>query len=218
MMTARVTLILLFVTVAAHGADTPETVPLPTPRMTGGKPLMDTLKERRSTREFSTKALPEQTIADLLWAAWGVNRSDTGKRTAPSSRNRQEIDVYTASAHGVHRYDAQGHALVPVLGDDIRKKAGGQAPPKTAPIILIYVADFAKMAEESDQEKWITAAADTGFIGQNVYLFCASENLGTVVRDPGSRRKPLAEKMGLRDSQHVVLTQAVGHPPKSPSE
>jgi nitroreductase len=188
-------------------------IQLPPPQMDGGKPLMQALKERKSTRSFSPDKLPAQTLGNLLWAAFGVNRPDTGQRTAPSAMNRQEIDIYVATADGLFLYDAKGNALQPVLTNDVRAATGVQPFVKDAPVELVYVADYARMGGGSDSDKNLYAAADTGFIGQNVYLFCASEGLVTVVRGSVDRAA-LAQTMKLRPEQKIILAQTVGFPQK----
>jgi nitroreductase len=189
-------------------------VALPTPQTSGGKPLMQVLKERKSVRDFGPEQISRQMLSNLLWAAWGVNRED-GRRTAPSASNRQEIDVYAIVAEGAYLYDAKGNALKPVTQTDMRKLAGTQAYAADAPVNLIYVADTAKLGGD-DAARLATANADTGFIAQNVYLFCASEGLGTVVR--GSvNRADLGKAMNLRAEQRIILAQSVGYPKQSPS-
>ena len=69
---------------------------LPRPQLDGGRPLMQVLKDRRSSREFSLEKVPDQILSNLLWAAFGINRPDSGRRTAPSARNWQETDIYVA--------------------------------------------------------------------------------------------------------------------------
>ena len=185
---------------------------LPKPVTEGGKPLMEALKLRHTDREFSAKKLPDQVLSNLLWAADGITRPD-GKRTAPSAVNWQEIDVYVAMADGLWLYDAKAHALTQVLTDDLRALTGKQAFVKDAPVNLVFVADLSKMKMPgiTDDDKKIWAAADTGFISQNVYLFCASEGLSTVVR--GLIDKPaLAKAMNLRADQSISLAQTVGYP------
>lgn len=187
-------------------------IELPPPQTEGGKPLMQALKERKSSREFSSRPLPPQVLSNLLWAAFGVNRPD-GRRTAPSARNMQEIDIYVALPEGLYLYDAKAHRLNPVLAEDVRAATGTQAFVAQAPLNLIYVADYARMGDQSEQTKAFYAAADTGFIAQNVYLFCASEGLATVVRALVDREK-LAARMKLRPDQRITLAQTVGYPPK----
>lgn len=184
---------------------------LPKPQTSGGKPLMQALKDRHSTREFNTKKLPLQTLSNLLWAGFGINRPN-GHRTAPSAVNWQDIDIYVAMEEGLYVYDAKGNRLKPILAEDIREMAGIQPFTQVAPVDLIYVSDQSKMARAGSQEqKDLYSAADTGFISQNVYLFCASEGLATVVI--AMVDKPtLAKKMGLKSEQKIMLVQPVGHP------
>jgi len=183
------------------------------PQLDIGRPLMKVLKDRSSSRSFSTEKLPVKVLSNLLWAAFGVNRQDAGKRTAPSARNWQEIDIYIAMADGLYLYDPKNHVLKPALSGDIRTLTGKQDFVKDAPVNLIYVADFSKMGDATKDEKVLYSAADTGFISQNVYLFCSSEGLATVVR--GSiDREALAKAMKLRPDQKIILAQTVGYPKK----
>lgn len=134
---------------AAERAD----IPLPSPRMDGGMPLLQALKQRQSARAFSPKALPEQVVADLLWAAFGINRPDTGKRTAPSARNWQEVDVFAITADGAYLYDANANVLKAVAAGDLRKLAGVQGFVGTAPLNLVFVADTARMTGSSPRTR-----------------------------------------------------------------
>ena len=183
------------------------------PQVDGGRPLMQVLKDRKSSRAFSNKKLPMQVLSNMLWAAFGVNRLDSGKRTAPSAVNWQEIDIYVALAEGLYLYDARTHLLKPILSEDIRAATGRQPFTQDAPVNLIYVADRSRMGNANKDQKDFYSATDTGFISQNVYLFCASEGLATVVL--GLVDKPaLAKKMGLRPDQKVILTQPIGYSKK----
>jgi nitroreductase len=184
-------------------------VALPTPQTTGGKPLFQALKERKSAREFGSGQVSRQTLSNLLWAAWGINRDD-GRRTAPSASNHQEIDVYVITADGAYVYDAKANALQPVAQTDLRKLAGTQAFVADAPVDLIYVADTVKLGGD-DPTKLGYAFADTGFISQNVYLFSASEGLATVVR-ASVDRAALGKALNLRPEQRITLAQSVGYP------
>jgi SagB-type dehydrogenase family enzyme len=188
-------------------------IQLPNPQMGGGKPLMQALKERQSSREFGAEKLPIQVLSNLLWAAGGVNREDSQKRTAPSAHDWREIDIYVATADGLFLYDPSVNVLKPVLSEDIRELTGKQPFVKVAPVNLIFVANYSRMSGASDEDKTFYSAADTGFISQNVYLFCASEGLATVVR--GYVDKPaLAQKMKLAPDQAITLAQTVGYPKK----
>ena len=184
-------------------------VALPVPQTSGGKPLMQALKERHSTREFSTEKLSPQVLSNLLWAGWGINRED-GRRTAPSASNRQEIELYAVMADGAYVYDAKANALKPAASGDLRKLTGTVPFVAEAPLNLVYVADFAKMGNGDENNKNSTANANAGLIAENVYLFCASEGLGAVVRGSVSRPE-LSKALNLRPDQRIVFAQTVGH-------
>jgi SagB-type dehydrogenase family enzyme len=194
-------------------AQSPAEIKLPAPDTTGGKPLMAVLKARQSVREFSPDSLPLPVLSNLLWAADGINRSESGKRTAPSAMNWQEIDVYVALGHGAYLYDAKNHALVPVVEGDIRAQTGMQPFVGEAALNLVYVADYAKISRAPDSLLPVYTTADAAFIAENVYLFCASEGLGVVVR-ASVDGVALAKTLKLRPEQHVVLAQTVGYPKK----
>jgi SagB-type dehydrogenase family enzyme len=208
---ARLALAFLLLYPVFAPAVEPGVVSLPTPQLDRGKLLMQALQERKSTRAFAARKLSEQVLSNLLWAAFGVSRPGSGGRTAPSARNWQEIDIYVATEEGLYRYDAVTHALRQVLSEDIRGLTGRQAFVKDAPVNLVYVADASKTGGAPAAEREFYFAADAGFISQNVYLFCASEGLATVVR--GLIDRPaLATAMKLRPEQSVVLAQSVGYP------
>lgn len=190
---------------------------LPPPDMKGGKPLMQCLKDRKTQRNFSTKKLPVDVLSNLLWAASGINRPDSGKRTAPTARNWQEIDVYVAMEEGLYLYNAKTHVLDPVLAGDLRKTTTTLLQPSrsavaSAPVQLIYVVDSSRMGISlSGEDVKSYAFADAAFVSQNVYLYCASEGLATGVRAMIDRDN-LAKDMKLRDKQSIVMVQAVGYP------
>lgn len=185
------------------------TIALPRPRKSGGKPLLDALSERRSRREFRAGALDAQTLSNLLWAGFGLNREDGG-RTAPSAHNWQEIDVYVALPEGLYLFEARAHELRLVVARDLRGETGVQDFVATAPLNLVYVADLARMDTADRAEKRFYAAADAAFVAQNVYLFCASEGLAVVVRGLIDRAG-LAASMRLRADQRVILAQTIGY-------
>jgi SagB-type dehydrogenase family enzyme len=185
---------------------------LPPPKMRANALLIDALKARKSCREFSQKPLPLELISSLLWAAFGMNRPDSGMRTAPSAHNWQEIDVYAALPQGIYRYDAATHALRQTVPSDLRRLTGVQDFVERAPLNLVYVANLSRMTDASAEDRVFFLAADAGFIAQNVYLFCASEGLATVVRGLIDR-KALAAAMKLHPDQRIALAQSVGYPP-----
>lgn len=196
--------------VPAFGQDM-KPIQLPEPKLDKSKPLMQTLKDRKTTREFSSGNLSQQTLSNLLWAAFGISRPDSGRRTAPSALNRQEIDVYVATAEGTYLYDPKGNALVPVTSGDLRSLTGTQSYFEAAAVNLVYVADLAKMGEGEEAGKMFLAAADTGFIAENVYLFCSSEELATVFRVSIDKPK-LGEALKLSPEQRITGAQTVGLP------
>ncbi len=190
------------------------------PQIGSGNPLMQLLWKRQSSRQFSPEPLPLEVLSNMLWAAFGVNRPD-GKRTAPTANNKQEMEIYLATAKGLYLYDAKEDLMNPILADDIRGITGIPAQPyvKEAAVNLIYVADYSKMKNYyfgtvRDEVKDLYVAAATGFISENVYLFCASEGLATVVRAEIDR-PALASVMKLRPDQKIILAQSVGYPKKA---
>jgi SagB-type dehydrogenase family enzyme len=191
---------------------------LPAPDKTGGKPLMQALNERQTMRIFTKDNLSLQQLSDLLWAGWGINRPADKKRTAPSARNVQEIDVYAALPSGLYLYMAESHSLKQIHNRDIRSVCGTQDFVAGAPVNLVYVADLGKMGKkEGDvikESDLLSSYANTGFIAQNVYLYCASANLGCVIRGMVPKDK-LAPEMGLRSNQVIILSQTVGVPVKN---
>ena len=155
-------------------------IKLPAPNTNGGMPLMEALQKRVTSREFSDKMLSDQQLSDLLWAANGINR-DNGKRTAPSARNCQEIDIYVFTEKGVFLYVPEKNLLKQVVTEDKRKMAARQPFVADAPVLLMFVANYDKMTGMDKEAKEFYGATDAGFVSQNVYLYCASEGLSTVV-------------------------------------
>jgi len=176
---------------------------LPAPNKTGGKPLMQALNERKSIRSYQDKELTSQQLSDLLWAANGFNRDD--KRTAPTANNRQELELYVTTKNGVYFYDARNHLLKEVKKGDQRAQAGTQDFVARAALNLIFVSDMEKASSRE------YAYTNCGFVAQNVYLYCASEGLGSVVRGSFDKDK-LSELLKLNSNQQVLLTQSVGYP------
>ena len=186
---------------------------LPPPNQAGGMPLMAALKLRRSIREYADKALPPQALSDLLWAGFGINRT-SGDRTSPYWRHVMVIDVYAAMADGVWLYDPKAHALTLYMKDDIRADTGLQDFVAKAPLNLIYVAHGERMVDVSPEDRRLYASVDSGFIGQNVYLYCASEGLASVFRGAVDYNK-LTRRMKLAEQQFVTFAQTVGYPKTS---
>jgi nitroreductase len=188
---------------------TQQAISLPKPETSGGAPLMKALAARQTTRTFSDKPLDMQTLSNLLWAAFGVNRPREVKaglgRTAPSAMNRQEVELYVVLAGGAYVYEAEENQLRPVAtGDERAKVSPGEAP--HAAVTIIYVADA----------KLDFAQVDTGFIGQNVYLFAASEGLNAWFYALHGQNDPaiVAAALKLPESKKPLYGQSVGYPQK----
>jgi len=206
-------------------------IQLLSPQVDGGRPLMQALKDRKSWRSYTDEKIPLQVLSNLLWAAFGINRSGSGRltkrpgRTAPTGGDRQDIDIYVAMVDGVYVYDAKANLLNPVVAEDVRSLSGRQYPPPTvpanvvplldeAPVNLIYVWDYLKKSAISSEEHMLRLAfTHTGSIVQNVYLYCASEGLATVVR-LWFDKPALEKKIRLRPDQYATLVQSVGYPKK----
>jgi nitroreductase len=187
-----------------------QTIDLPAPQRSGGIPLMDALAKRSTARAFITNDISAQQLSSLLWAAFGINRTD-GKRTAPSARNYQETDIYVLLKQGAYVYAAKSNKLDLAVAEDLRAWGGTQAFAKDAPVTLVFVSDLSKMGSGSDEDKKNTANIDVGYISQNVYLYCASEGLVTGARGSVDRAV-LGQKLKLRPAQMIILAQSVGRP------
>jgi nitroreductase len=212
--------VLMMGTLAPARAEELTPIPLLKPQPGSGNAIMQVLWKRQSARQFSPDPLPIEVLSNMLWTAFGINRPD-GKRTAPTANNKQEIDLYVATAKGLYLYDATANLLNHLLAEDIRGLTGipAQAYVKDAAVNLVYVADYSKMKNYffgtvREEVKDLYTAAATGFISENVYLFCAAEGLATVVRAEIDR-PALASLMKLRPDQKIILAQSVGYPKKT---
>jgi nitroreductase len=209
-------------------------IDLPKPQITGGMPLMQALGARRTVREFNAEKLPLQTLSNLLWAAFGVNRAEMAGRTpkpgrtAPSGMNLQEIDLYIAFPEGVYIYEAVPHRLVPIVAKDVRALTNRNAAAGTAPLCVVFVEDLDKRpappaakppagappagTPQAAPPRATSGEVDAGFIGQNIYLFCASEGLNAWFY--ATDREGMAKALNLRPGQRALYGQAVGYPKK----
>jgi nitroreductase len=189
-------------------------LPLPKPQTQGGRPLLQALNDRKTTRNISQEKLSPQMLSNLLWAAWGVNRPANNGRTAPSAMNVQEISVYVFLEQSVYLFDEKAHGLKPVVVGDHRAKAGTQTGVAKAPVSLLYVADLDKYRAGLPAESKVAwSNAHAGFIGQNVYLFAASEGLASWFR-AFVDAPAAAQLLSLRPGQKVLYGQTVGYPAK----
>ncbi|MBE0638690.1 MAG: SagB/ThcOx family dehydrogenase [Bacteroidales bacterium] len=185
-------------------------IQLPQPKKSGGMPLFEALNNRHSSREFSEKELDLQTLSTLLWSAHGFNRMEDKKRTTPTSRNKQEMEVYVAMKSGLYLYNAWENKLVLKVAEDIRAATGLQDYVASAPVNLIFVANMEKVEDPASERQLMASHINTGYIAQNVYLFCASEGLVTVSR-AWFDYDTLSGAMKINPLQKIILCQTVGY-------
>lgn len=189
-----------------------DVIKLNPPNLSKKTPLMTALKKRKTHRNISDKKLSLQQLSEVLWAADGVNRPD-GKRTSPAAMAKYAVDIYVVLPEGVYLYDVAKHELKPIAKGDYRKQAGRQDFVYTAPLNLVYVINLKnwenlkRPVPRKKRDRWIILEA--GFFVQNVYLYCASEGLGTVVR--GYIDEDKFSKVIRVKPERVILAQTVGH-------
>ncbi|MCX8038727.1 MAG: SagB/ThcOx family dehydrogenase [Candidatus Sumerlaeia bacterium] len=205
----------------AQAQETLQPIVLPPPEKDGGKSVMAALWERRTIRNIAAKPLPPQTLSNLLWAAWGVNRDkgSFGKagRTAPSASNSQEMDLYVALPEGVYLYDAAAHRLMPVVAGDFRARSSRRGG-ATAPVHIFFVVDLTRYVLEGNPDRNIGDPEVqksyyyclAGLIAQNVYLFAASQGLAAHFHN--CDKVNTAREFKLRPEQRVLFAQTVGYP------
>jgi len=208
---------------ASSFAEELKPITLVKPQKDGGKSVLATLKERRTSRNISAEKLPPQTLSNLLWAAFGVNRrKGQGPfrgmgRTAASASNSQEIDLYVTLPEGVYLYEAIPHRLKPIVAGDFRRRSGRRSA-ASAPVNIFYVVDIAKYKKAPFQEPGLKDPeiqksyyyVATGLIAQNVYLFAASQGLAAHFHNCDKRNTP--KEFKLRPEQRILFSQTVGYP------
>ena len=173
--------------------------------------VMKALSERQSTREYASKALSLADLSDLLWAANGINRKESGMRTAPSALNKQDVDVYVVLPEGSYLYDAKNHQLTLIVAGDYRGAvAGGQAFVKTAPVSLVLISDLSRFGDAKSPRSQLMGAMDAGIVSQNISIFCSAANLATVPR-ASMDNEQLKKVLKLKDSQMPMMNHPVGH-------
>lgn len=201
-----------------------------------GLPLMEALAVRASVVDWSEKELSLQDLSDLLWAANGINRPESGKRTASSAQNAQDVDIYVFMKEGVYLYEAKEHSLMPIIAGDYRAelffvRPAAKAPeakpetkatpppsvsptpkpePSLPPVILLLVSDISRFRSGSQELRLEWAAIDTGIVSQNISLFCAATGLGTRPRASMDRQK-IREILKLKETQLPLLNHPVGY-------
>lgn len=186
-------------------------IDFPDPLLDEAASLAYALMHRQSSRSFARTPLSNVHLGNLLWAADGVNRRETGGRTAPSAHGHNEIDIYVALPEGVYRYEAHHHRLVLKKAHDARNMTGYQDFVGDAPLDIVYVVNTAKLLDMPSQQRDVFSAIALGAIAQNVSLYCASAKLAVVTRGWINHRL-LADALGLNEDEIPTLAQTVGHP------
>jgi len=181
-----------------------DTIKLLTPDTLGGKPLMQAIAHRKSDRQFESRNLSLKHLSEVLWVANGINRAN-GKRTVPSAMGLYPLQTYAVFSTGIYFYNPQKHQLEPLVKGDYRALAGLQTYVDTAPLNLLFIAKG-----KSATDNFLKAYMDSGYCGQNVYLYCASEGLKCVVR-AGAKEAELLKAMHLGDNYKFILAQTIGY-------
>lgn len=170
--------------------------------------LMSALEQRQTIRNLLSDELPLETVSNLLWAAYGYNRPDAQKRTAPSARNIQEMDIYLFNKEGIYLYDAERNTLQLVTNGDYRATISSQEHFAVAPVSIVIVANYDRMKGMNEEARNFYAPLDAGYVSQNIYLYCASANLGTVACG-GIDRDNISKLLKVKNGK-VILAHPVG--------
>ena len=175
---------------------------LPKPNTEGGMPLMESIAQRKSHRDMSANGtVSKQQLSDMLWAAWGITHE--GKRTVATAMNRQELSIYVVTPEGASLYDAAANTLEKVTDADLRPLAGMQKFATECPLNIVFVTDT-DLQPDATMQGYAAGAAS-----QNVYLYCASQGLKTVVRASFARDE-LHKALQLSANKRVIFVQTVG--------
>lgn len=188
-----------------------EKIELLKPNLERGVPVMKALSLRASATKYNQQKLSISDLSDLCWAANGINRPESGKRTAPSAINAQDVDVYVAMEQGIYLYDPKDNVLLLKASGDHRKLlAGRQQSVAEAPVILLLVSDISRfrMGEESLRMEW--AAMDAAIVSQNISIFCAGTGLVTRCR-AFMEKEQIKKLLSLTDSQKLMLNHPVSY-------
>ncbi len=172
--------------------------PLPAPAISGGRPLMDVITDRHSSRNFSPNPIDDQTLSEVLYSAYGVSH-DSGKRTIPMARGKNNMNIYVFRADGVWLYNPLQQNLVQVSPNDMLSLFATQDYVKDAPVQLVYT---------GPDEDYLAMEAGSAY--QNVGLYAASRGLNNIVRGYFDK-KGVAKVLGIDDDE-VIISQTIGWP------
>lgn len=197
--------------IAPLDLNTFEVIKLQTPDTVGGKHLMRAIKLRKTDRQFDNKNLSLRDLSNILWVANGINRTN-GKRTVPSAMALYPLKTFAVLSNGIYLYNPQKHQLEPVVKGDYRNLAGLQDFVKSAPLNLVFIADYSvyEARKITGEKRIYLASLDAGHCSQNVYLYCASEGMKCVVR-AGANEKELLKLLNLNENHQFIVAQTVGY-------
>ena len=181
-----------------------DTIKLLAPDTLSGKSLMQAIAHRKSDRQFDSRNISLKHLSEILWVTNGINRAN-GKRTVPSAMGLYPLQTYAVLPNGIYFYNPQKHQLEPVVKGDFRSIAGRQTYVDTAPLNILLIAKG-----KTASDNFSAAMLDSGYCGQNVYLYCASEGLKCVVR-AGAKEVELLKAMNLKANYKFILAITVGY-------
>lgn len=188
--------LLTLITLLATNVYANNNIPLPNPIRENE--LMNTIDLRVSSRHYSSKEIGLQTLSDILWAAYGVNKN--GTRTIATARNEQNLKLYVVYKGAVWYYDAFTNSLNKITSENVLDDIAKQNFVYDAPVNLIYVG--------SDKEY---STFHAGSAAQNVYLYTTKNGLSSIVRGLIDK-DALKRKLKLTAEEFVIINQVVGYP------
>ena len=184
-------------------------IQLPAPEVGMDAPYRDVLKKRHTVRDFRSDELPQELLSSLLWSAYGFNRPEEHKRVVPSAVNVQEFDIYLFTQEGIYLYDAEKNTLRLTAQGDHRSEISQQKHFAVAPVSIVIVANYDRMTNfKKVEDRDFYASVDCGYVSQNIYLFCASADLGTVACG-GIDRDTIAKILNIKNGK-AMLAHPVG--------
>jgi len=196
-----------------------ETITLPQPALTGDVSIEETLQQRRSIREYKDVPLSLQEVAQLAWAAQGINDEASGFRTAPSAGATFPTEIYLLItdvddvSDGVYRYNYDDHSLEKTIDGDRRRElydvALRQPSITDAPVVMVITAVVARTEQRYGERALRYVYMEAGHVAQNVYLQGVALDIGTVVigafDDHG-----VSDVLQLDDGEHPLYIMPLG--------
>jgi SagB-type dehydrogenase family enzyme len=216
---------LLVVALAGNAMGEKSILLLPKQKTKGPISLEETVASRRTRRDFRSKPLMLEELAQLLWAAQGITGTDGTLRAAPSGGALYPLDVYAvvgeASVHGlsagVYRYVPWQHGLEQVTSGDLRKEMARaslrQVWMADAPVSLVLTAEYARIEGKYGSRGSRYALIEVGHAGQNIFLQAEALGLGAGIVGAFDDAR-LAKALHLPRSHEPLIVMPVGHPRK----